>query len=97
MKILQLQIISLLPLHAEGRGHLGATGSPSPAGRGVGWRMRWGRQPFTACHALEEGRGEKRKATKVLNPTKIYLLEGWPSSLQACAQRETGLVAKAQD
>lgn len=34
--------------------------------------------PLPILHALKEEKGEKRKASKVLNPTKISLLEGCP-------------------
>lgn len=37
--------------------------------------------PLPVLRALEEERGEKRKASEVLNPTRISLLEGYPSSL----------------
>lgn len=87
----------------RGAGIRGLLGSPRTP-LDVGWAGEWGGAgtfsppgPFPILHALEEERGEKRKASKVLNPTRISLLEGCPSSLRACVQRESGLVAKAQD
>lgn len=43
---------------------VGGTGTVSPPG------------PLPILHALKEERGEKRKASKVLNPRRISLLEG---------------------
>lgn len=50
-------------------GERGGAGTVSPPG------------PLPVLRALEEERGEKRKASEVLNPTRISLLEGCPSSL----------------